>query len=170
MDKLSRAVEQLAAQVERLQQRHAPDRRHNPRPPSRPFRGKCWNCRRLGHRSRDCTQSDSNDIANLPDWVHSSSVILTVGHRLSRSVDGVDLSLLLDTGSAVTLLHKDVWVQISREKRPALRPWLTVKLVTAGGVSLMVHGCTSVKLRLGQETFESEVVVVSPLPPMLSSE
>ena len=28
---------------------------------------------------------------------------------------------------------------------------------------MMVDGCASVNLRLGQETFESEVVVVSPL-------
>ena len=163
VDKLTRAVEQLAAQVERLQQRDTPDRRRNPRPPLRPFSGKCWNCHRLGHRSRDCTQPDSTDTANLPNCVHSSSVIPTGGYRLSGSVDGVDLSLLLDTGPAVTLLRKDVWEQISREKRPVLRPWLTMKLVTAGGMPLTVHGCASVNLRLGQETFESEVVVASPL-------
>ena len=38
-----------------------------------------------------------------------------------------------------------------------------MKLVTAGGMPLTVHGCASVNLILGQETFESEVVVASPL-------
>ena len=95
--------------------------------------------------------------------MYSPSVILTGGYRLSGSFDGVDLSLHLDTGSAVTLLHKDVWEQISREKQLALRTWLTVKLITAGGVPLTIHGRASVNRRLGQKKFDSEVVVASPL-------
>ena len=38
-----------------------------------------------------------------------------------------------------------------------------MKLVTVGWMPLTVHGCANVNLRLGQETFQSEVVVASPL-------
>ena len=40
---------------------------------------------------------------------------------------------------------------------------MMVRLVSAGGTPLTVHGCTSVRLQLGEEVFVTDVVVVSPL-------
>lgn len=65
--------------------------------------------------------------------LYASLVTPTSGYCLSGSVGGVDESLLLDTGAAVTLLREDVWLQVAANDPQALRPWLTVKLVSTGG-------------------------------------
>ena len=78
-------------------------------------------------------------------------------------MNGVNVSLLLDTGAAVTLLRKDIWLQVATGRSQDLEPWLTAELVSAGGTPLTVHGCTSVELVFGHHKFVSNVVVVSPL-------
>ena len=66
VDKLTRAVEQLTAQVERLQQETLGHRPPNtPTTGSRPFCGKCWTCRQRGHRSRDCPRREPTGTRNL---------------------------------------------------------------------------------------------------------
>ena len=95
--------------------------------------------------------------------MYASTVTPTGGYRLSGSVSSVDISLLLDTGAAVTLLRKDTWLQVAAKNPQDLRPWSAMKLVSAGGTPLTVHGCVSVELKLGTERFVTEVVVASPL-------
>ena len=79
------------------------------------------------------------------------------------AVNDVQLSLLLDTRAAVTLLREDVWARIAAKKSQELKPRSTLKLVSAGGVPLTIHGCARVELELEEEKFATEIVVVSPL-------
>lgn len=95
--------------------------------------------------------------------VYASPVTPTSGYRLSGSVGSVDMSLLLDTGAAVTLLREDTWLQVAADNPQALRPWSAGKLVSAGGTPLTIHGCANIELKLGTEKFSTDVVVVSPL-------
>ena len=76
--------------------------------------------------------------------VHPSS-----GFRLSGSVNGVGISLLVDTGAAVTLLRLDAWEQVVAQGPISLEPWPTVRLLSAGGMPLTVHGRAKVILGLG---------------------
>ena len=82
--------------------------------------------------------------------VHLSDTVIYVtpsrGYHLSAIINGVDVSLLLDTGA---LLRKDTWSQFTTNKPLPLRPWLAVELVSAGGTALTVHGCVSIDLELG---------------------
>ena len=83
------------------------------------------------------------------------------GYWLHGTVNDVDVTLLLDTGAAVSLLHLDVWSQITPPG--GLRPWSGASLVSAGGTPLTVHGCTTLPLDVGDNKFCTEFVVVSPL-------
>ena len=59
---------------------------------------------------------------------------VTGGYRLQGTVNNVDITLLLDTGAAVTLLRQEVW---SRNTTPGeLRPWTGAALVSAEGTPL----------------------------------
>ena len=78
------------------------------------------------------------------------------------AVNDVQLSLLLATGAAVTLLREDTWARIAAKKPQELKPWSTLKLVSTGGTPLTIHGSARVELEL-EEKFTTEIVVVSPL-------
>ena len=60
LDKLTRVVEQLAEQVERLQQWETQPRQRR----TRPFTGACWKCQQPGHMARDCSQNRSKPQGN----------------------------------------------------------------------------------------------------------
>ena len=63
----------------------------------------------------------------------------------------------------MTLLREDTWARITAESPQELRPWSTLKLVSAGGTPLTIHGSARVELDLEGEKFTTEIVVVSPL-------
>ena len=84
------------------------------------------------------------------------------GYRLPGTLSGVEVTLLLDTGAAVTLLRQDVWNRLAGRCHE-LKPWSGATLLSAGGTPLTVHGCTSLELKLGDREFMTKFVVVSPL-------
>ena len=84
------------------------------------------------------------------------------GYRIPGSINGTEVTLLLDTGAAVTLLRHDVWTSITA-KLPDLKAWSGATLVSAGGNPLTIHGCMCMALELGGKTFQTDFVVVSPL-------
>lgn len=57
------------------------------------------------------------------------------GYRLPGQIGGVPITLLLDTGAAVTLLRQDVWAKIAAQPF-VLKPWSGATLVSAGGAPL----------------------------------
>ena len=95
--------------------------------------------------------------------VHHSIQISPIigGYRIPGSIQGTSVTLLLDTGAAVTLLRHDVWMGITAQPSD-LKPWSGATLVSAGGEPLTTHGCTCLPLKLGGRTLEIEFVVASP--------
>ena len=87
---------------------------------------------------------------------------VTGGYRLLGSLNGTPVTLLIDTGAAVTLLRQDVWSQIAT-CTSELKPWPGPPLVSAGGTPLTIHGCTCMTLQLGGRDIQTKMVVVSPL-------
>ena len=92
--------------------------------------------------------------------IHISPV--TGGYRLPGTINGTNVTLLLDTGAAVTLLRQDVWAQITAPPSD-LKPWPGAALVSADGTPLTILGCACVNLGMGGRNFRTDMVVVSPL-------
>lgn len=79
------------------------------------------------------------------------------------AINGVGLSLLIDTGAVVTLLREDVWRRVTAAHPQDLKPWSAITLVSAGGTTITIHGCGLVELELKHKKYPMEIVVVSPL-------
>ena len=91
-----------------------------------------------------------------------SLITPTGGYKVEGQVQGQSITLLVDTGAAVTLIRKDVWDRIFKD-HAGLRPWAEQQLVSVDGSPLQVYGCASVELQLGGIPYPTDVVVVSPL-------
>ena len=87
------------------------------------------------------------------------------GYRLDGAVNGVRVSLLVETGAAVTLLRKDAWNRVSQAaaNEPSLSPCPALGLVGVDGTPLQTYGSTPVVLELNGNKLPVDVVVVSPL-------
>ena len=86
------------------------------------------------------------------------------GYRLDEAVNGVRVSLLVDTGAAVTLLRKDAWNRVSQAaaNEPSLSPCPALGLVGVDGTPLQTYGSAPVVLELNGKKLPVDVVV-SPL-------
>ena len=69
---------------------------------------------------------------------------------------------LLDTGSALTILRRNVWERC-RLSTQQLQPWNRKKLVGAGGAFLHVYGWTTIEIDVKGEKFSQSVVIIDPL-------
>ena len=69
-------------------------------------------------------------------------------------------SLIVDSGSSYTLVDMGVYESIPQELRPELEE-TDLRLRSANGQILKVHGKTVIKLLIGNKVFESPVKVVS---------
>ena len=94
-----------------------------------------------------------------------SPISPTGGYRLQGSVNGVNFSLLLDTGATVTLLRKDTWERVTKgnSNHPQLAPCIALELVRADGTPLQTHGSTSLTLEFEGNAVPVECVVVNAL-------
>ena len=112
----------------------------------------CWQCGGEGHIKRDCTKrkpawrGPQNKLAttSVPEStkdVQKPSVVV------QGRVDGVSTKMLVDTGSMVTLVRKDLWEEASGESR-SLRP-PSRSIVTANGKALEIMGQVDICLSIG---------------------
>jgi hypothetical protein len=69
---------------------------------------------------------------------------------------------VLDTGAAVTLLHKDKWESLPPSRMP-LKSWTGKPLVGVAGTPLEVWGTAFVDVEIAGEHFSTQVVVASAL-------
>ena len=69
---------------------------------------------------------------------------------------------LLDTGSALTILRRNVWERC-RLSTQQLQPWNQKKLIGSGGTLLNVYGWTTIEIDVKNEKFSQSVMIVDPL-------
>ena len=93
------------------------------------------------------------------------STLSSSSFRVNGELNGVSLSLLLDTGSPVTLISDDIWENIVEKSGGSLSPWRGQQFVGVSGTPLAIKGCCQASLTLGncKEPFPQQVVVVESL-------
>ena len=75
------------------------------------------------------------------------------------TVNKVTVTFLLDTGSALTILQKDVWDQCKH----SLTSWNELSLVGAEGTMLTVYRSALIQWEADGKVFVQTVIVVDPL-------
>ena len=91
-----------------------------------------------------------------------STLACAGSYKVAGEVGGVTVSLLVDTGSPVTLLSSKMWDKIVGS--PVLKPWQGQQFVGVTGSPLLIRGCSQVKIRLAkQESFQHQVLVIDSL-------
>ena len=84
----------------------------------------------------------------------------TDSYRLQVVLGGIKISLLLDTGAAVTLIRKDTWDQITSRSHS---PPLLMPCPALDGSPLETHGKASLLLELEGNSLPIDVIVVNSL-------
>ena len=140
----------------------------------RSFDVECWNCGLTGHIARKLQaesgklktlvghgQADGGDknMASNPSIIAISHNIPTGGYRIEAIVNGIETSLLLDTGAAVSLIREDTWLRGKDNKSGKLQPWTQHKLVSFDGSPLHIHGYTTATVELGGAELQVGMVV-----------
>ena len=122
----------------------------------------CHNCQREGHYARGCAlPAVSRPSREQPKTPIS---LLPVGnaYRLRGEVNGCDVTFVVDTGAAVTLLDKMLWDRVNVTGQ-ALSSWTGPPLVGVEGTKLDTWGTTTVEISFAGEVFRFPVLVVSSL-------
>ena len=83
-------------------------------------------------------------------------------YNVNGFVNNQPAQFVLDTGAAVTLLQRRIWDQM-KQSEAVLEPWTGQRLVGVEGTPLQVCGTVQVELKLGEEIFQTRVVVVDGL-------
>ena len=78
------------------------------------------------------------------------------------TINKVTVTFLLDTGSALTILQKDVWDQC-KHPNDSLTPWNELSLVGAEGTTLTVYGSALIQWEADGKVFVQTVIAVDPL-------
>ncbi len=160
LNELSQQVRQLTQELADLRR---PGRRPEKRKKTLPT---CWNCGNLGHLRRNCPRrgiggqdspSAQREATSRP-W-RTSAVDSAV--TVEGIVEERPTRMLVDTGSAVTIVRESVWREATSELRrqhplsPVARP-----VVAANGQSLELCGQTFVLLRVGNLCVQHPVLAV----------
>ena len=147
LEGLSKQVQRLSEQLSRLQANC-----ERPKPPPRrvPI---CWSCNERGHVRRDCPrrrpsagERQRNRPGKFPSPFPSGSMATEAAIAVEGCIGKRPTKLLVDTGSAVTILREDVWKEAVdiRNLEPPLSP-----VVAANGEQLEICGRSKVSLQVG---------------------
>eukprot|EP00731_Ephydatia_muelleri_P025540 Em0017g623a len=161
--RLATQVEQLGKQIETLKLQLAATNNGRTYPRSRPNDAVsrkrsdgvvCWYCGKRGHIKRNC--------AKLKTSIETAAVgsCLSVDGRLGKLV----VKILIDTGSAVTLVRDDVWKKVQQSPKTIKAPVHSV--VAANGEKLELVGQACCQMYISASALdkkEAGAVLLEPL-------
>ena len=81
---------------------------------------------------------------------------------MAATINDTFIVFLVDTGSALTILHRDIW-ENWKEPQQQLVLWCQSKVIGVEGSQLHVFGSAEVRLSIEGESFELSVLVINPL-------
>ena len=159
---MSKELRRLSSELSQL--RGGPSRRgsqwqHGQRGRGRPT---CWNCGERGHIRRNCprplkegrTEGGQRSYRSITATNNSTLVV-------DGFVEGQPTKMLIDSGSAVTILREDIWKAACIEPRRLDLPGSPV--VVANGGSLNLLGQTTVSLQVAGVKVKYPCLVTSEL-------
>eukprot|EP00731_Ephydatia_muelleri_P003528 Em0001g3528a len=153
--KLSQQIERLTEQLTKLRAEREPGKRNWPKK-----KLTCWHCGETGHLRRDCPsrrQGVQRKPLNNKSVEHTSAVACTL--TIQGHIEGFGVSMLVDTGSSVTLIHEAVWNKVKIKVKSSLSP-CTVPVMAVNGEQLMVAGEIDLHLQIGTHQGKHKVLVV----------
>ena len=153
--KLSQQVERLTEQLTKLMAECEPGKRNGPK-----RKQTCWHCGETGHLRRDCPsrrQGVQRKPSNNKSVEHTSAVACTL--TIQGHIEGFSVSMLVDTGSSVTLIHEAVWNKVKIKVKSSLSP-CTVPVMAVNGEQLKVAGEIDLHLQIGTHQGKHKVLVV----------
>jgi len=108
--------------------------------------------------SQVCDSSCSSpDNATCTIAINSVSNYTVCARLFSKEV-----SFLVDTGAAVSLVSSEVWDRIKPSSAPRMNP-VGLRLVGVDGAPLHIRGSVIVELEISAKTFKQEVIIVDAL-------
>ena len=176
-ERLTTLVERLTERVEQLELKYVQGSGTGEKREVFPYRGRSrgrgrggaggesWNSQGsqrsfVGHGQAD---EGGKNMACNHSIIATSHNIPTGGYRIEAIVNGIETSLLLDTGAAVSLIREDAWLHGKDNKSGELQPWTQHNLVSVDSSPLHIHGYTTATVELGGAELQVGMVVVSPL-------
>ena len=105
---------------------------------------------------REVTRATNINV--LSTSIVNPSVFLS----LAATINGNTVVFLVDTGSALTILQKDIWERCKGPEQQ-LEPWCQKRLVGVEGSFLQVFGSATVAVNIHGEILQVAVVVIDPL-------
>ena len=77
-------------------------------------------------------------------------------YSVAATINGVSVTFLLDTGSALTILNKNIWDKC-KQSDDHLEPWDQQSLVGAEGTTLKVYGSACVQWKVDGNVFHIQL-------------
>ncbi|KAL5477031.1 hypothetical protein EMCRGX_G023770 [Ephydatia muelleri] len=150
-------VQKLSTQVQQLLKESTMNTRRRPAN-SRDNTGQkrtdgpvCWGCGKKGHVKRDCPQRRTAFKNHLP----SESAAVSASLFIYGFLEGHRTKMLVDTGSAVTIIRRDIWDGISRKQLET--PVRAV--LAANGNEISLSGQGDVLVQVGDLSVRHNVLV-----------
>ena len=150
-------VQKLSTQVQQLLKESTMNTRRQPAN-SRDNTGQkrtdgpvCWGCGKKGHVKRDCPQRRTAFKNHLP----SESAAVSASLFIYGFLEGHRTKMLVDTGSAVTIIRRDIWDGISRKQLET--PVRAV--LAANGNEISLSGQGDVLVQVGDLSVRHNVLV-----------
>ena len=152
---LSQQIQLLTEAVTRLSTRvYGGENGSSPRSRRRRQAGPpvCWGCGETGHIRRNCPRNASREQENAKETVKSKSKgTLSLATDTALSVDGRieqrPTRMLVDTGSAVTIVREDAWQEALQEQQPLEQ--VNYPVVAANGQQLELCGTGTAVVYVG---------------------
>ena len=109
------------------------------------------------------SSSQVNQCCNIvPNNVNVIAINSVSNYSVYASLFGKQVSFLVDTGAAVSLICGEIWEHIKLSEPPKLTP-IRTRLVGADGSPLQVQGSAVVELTISGQVFKQEFIIADSL-------